>query len=38
MLESLSNEVTGLSPVTLLKERHWCFPVNIAKFWRTAFL
>ena len=33
------NEITGLSPATLLKKRLWhrCFPVNFAKFLRTLF-
>ena len=34
------NKVADLSPATLLKKRLWrsCFPVNFAKFLRTAFL
>ena len=33
------NKVAALRPATLLKKRlwHWCFPVNFAKFLRTAF-
>ena len=41
MWESLFlNEVTRLSPATLLKKRHWhrCFPAKFAKFLRTPFL
>ena len=39
LFQSLSfNKVAGLRPVTLLKKRLWhrCFPVNFAKFSRTA--
>ena len=34
------NKVAGLRSATLLKKRLWhrCFPVNFAKFLRTAFL
>ena len=34
------NKVAGLRPATLLKKRLWhrCFPMNFAKFLRTAFL
>ena len=34
------NKVAALRPATLLKKRLWhrCFPVNFAKFPRTAFL
>ena len=34
------NKVAGLRPATLLESRLWhrCFPVNFAKFLRTAFL
>ena len=34
------NKVTGLTPATLFKKRHWhrCFPVNFSKFLRTPFL
>ena len=34
------NKVAGLMSATLLKKRLWhrCFPVNFAKFLRTAFL
>ena len=34
------NEIAGLRPAILLKERLWhkCFPVNFAKFLRTPFL
>ena len=34
------NKVAGLRPATLLKKNLWhsCFPVNFAKFLRTAFL
>ena len=34
------NEVAGLSPATLLKQRRWhrCFPVNFVKFLRTPLL
>ena len=33
------NKVAGLMSVTLLKKslKHWCFPVNFAKFLRTLF-
>ena len=33
------NKVAGLRSATLLKKRlrHWCFPVNFAKFLRTHF-
>ena len=33
------NKVAGLNPAILLKKRiqHWCFPMNLAKFQRTAF-
>ena len=33
------NKVPGLRPATLLKKRLWhmCFPVEFAKFLRTAF-
>ena len=33
------NKVAGLRPATLLQKRLWhrCFPVNFAKFVRTAF-
>ena len=39
MLESLSNKVTGLKAGNFIKKRlqYMCFPVNIAKFVRTAF-
>ena len=37
VLESHFNKVAGLRPVILLKRgQHRCFPVNIAKFARTA--
>ena len=31
-------EVAGLTPADLFKKklRHWCFPVNCAKFFRTS--
>ena len=34
------NKVAALRPATLLKKRLWhrCFPVNFAKFLRTAFI
>ena len=40
MLESLPNKVTGLKAGNFIKKRlqHRHFPVNIAKFVRTAFL
>ena len=40
VLESLFNIVAGLTACNLIKKRlqHSCFPVNIAKFPRTAFL
>ena len=36
---SFFNKVAGLRPAILLKKRlrHWCFPVNFAKFLRTPF-
>ena len=39
MLEFLSNKVSGLKTGNFIKKRlqHRCFPVNIAKFLRTAF-
>ena len=39
MLEFLSNEVTGLKAGNFIQKRpqHRYFPVNIAKFFRTAF-
>ena len=39
MLGSLFNKVAGLKAYNLIKKRltHRCFPVNIAKFLRTAF-
>ena len=39
-LESLFNEVEGLWPCKLIKKRlqHRCFPANIAKFLKAAFL
>ena len=40
MLESYFNKVAALQAYNFIKERlqHRCFPVNIAKFLRTAFL
>ena len=40
MLESLFNKVAGLQCCNFIKKRlqHRCFPVNIAKFLRTAIL
>ena len=37
---SFFNKVAGFRPATLLKKRPWhkCFPVNVAKFLRAAFL
>ena len=39
VLESLLNKVAGLEARKSVKRRlqHWCFPVNIVKFLRTAF-
>ena len=39
MLESLFNKAAGLKFCNLINKRlpHRCFPVNIAKFWKTAF-
>ena len=35
---SFFNKTAGLRPATLHKKRlrHWCFPVNFAKFYRTS--
>ena len=40
MLESRSDKVAGLEACNLNKKRfrHWCFPVNTAKFLGTVFL
>ena len=40
VLESLFNKVPDLKAFKFIKKRlqHKCFPVNIAKFWRTTFL
>ena len=40
VLESLFNNVAGLQGCNFLKKRlqHRCFPVNIGKFLRNAFL
>ena len=32
------NKVTGLHPEFFLKERHTCFPVSFAKYFRAPFL
>ena len=39
IIDFLSFELIRAVPATLLKKRlwHWCFPVNFAKFLRTAF-
>ena len=39
MLKSLFNKVAGLKPCNFIKKelQHMYFPVNIAKFLRTAF-
>ena len=40
VLKSLFNEAAGLKAFNFIKKRlqHRCFPVNIAKFLKTAFL
>ena len=40
MLESIFDEVAGLKICNFIKKglQHKCFPVNIAKFLRTAFI
>ena len=40
VLECLFNNVAGLEPCNFIKKilRHWCFPVKVAKFLRTAIL
>ena len=40
VLESLFNKVTGLKACTFIKKRlqHRCFPMNHARFSKTAFL
>ena len=40
VLESIFNKVADLQACNFIKMklREWCFPVNIAKFLRTAFL
>ena len=40
LCQSFLNKVAGLRPAALLKRTLWhrCFPVNLAKFLRTAFL
>ena len=40
VLESLFNKVVGLTVCNFIKKKlqHRCFPVNIAKFFRTGFL
>ena len=39
VLESRFNKVAGLRPAAILKRlQHRCFPMNVAKFLRTAFL
>ena len=39
MLESLFNNIVGLKACNFIKKRlqHRCFPLNIAKFLKTAF-